>query len=647
MAIEKMSLINLVGSQEDLEQTCMRCLKSGYFHPEMAINTTAPSHGFRIITGENPYTSQLNNLTKLAAELEIDLGEAEFNNSCTDLEEVREYIAALGEKLSALAEKKQEMKGTISNYEQTLIQIGHLAGLNVSFDDIFACKYVKVRFGRLPADSYSKLVYYDKKPFFFFSFDHDSEYHWGVFFAPANNIEEYDEIFSSLYFERMRVPDYAHGTPETAKQSITNLLSEERKALEAVQEEIQQIRRDNQKRVLECYHLLSTAQAAFDLKKHVATYNTRFLMVGFIPAARKNDFLNLFSDLASVGCTAKPHDADPAFQPPVKLKNNKFSRPFEMFVNMYSLPSHKDIDPTSLVAISYTLLFGIMFGDLGQGLLLSLFGVILTKWKKMALGPIMTRIGFSSAFFGLIYGSVFGYEHLLDPMYKALFGLEHKPVEVFDTGTTNLLLVSAIAIGAVLIMISICINIYLGFRSKDYERAVFGHNGIAGLVLYASAVGMVVDMMVLHIGYANAAYIIFLIVLPILSIFFRGPLSKIIEHRKDHEKHSIGEFFIENFFELFEYVLSYLSNSMSFLRVGGFILSHAGMMAVVMSLSEMVGGAGSPIVVIIGNLFVMCLEGLIVGIQVLRLEFYEIFSRNFEGNGKPYTPARLNVTKEA
>ena len=166
----------------------MRCLKSGYFHPEMAINTTAPSHGFRIITGENPYTSQLNNLTKLAAELEIDLGEAEFNNSCTDLEEVREYIAALGEKLSALAEKKQEMKGTISNYEQTLIQIGHLAGLNVSFDDIFACKYVKVRFGRLPADSYSKLVYYDKKPFFFFSFDHDSEYHWGVFFLSLIHI---------------------------------------------------------------------------------------------------------------------------------------------------------------------------------------------------------------------------------------------------------------------------------------------------------------------------------------------------------------------------------------------------------------------------------------------------------------------------
>ena len=81
---------------------------------------------------------------------------------------------------------------------------------------------------------------------------------------------------------------------------------------------------------------------------------------------------------------------------------------------------------------------------------------------------------------------------------------------------------------------------------------------------------------------------------------------------------------------------------MSFLRVGGFILSHAGMMTVVMSLAEMVGAGAGPIVVIFGNLFVMCLEGLIVGIQVLRLEFYEIFSRNFEGNGKPYEPATVS-----
>ena len=89
--------------------------------------------------------------------------------------------------------------------------------------------------------------------------------------------------------------------------------------------------------------------------------------------------------------------------------------------------------------------------------------------------------------------------------------------------------------------------------------------------------------------------------------------------------------------------MSFVTNTMSFLRVGGFILSHAGMMAVVFTLSSMIGGAGSPVVLIIGNLFVMAMEGLIVGIQVLRLEFYEMFSRFFDGDGKAYVPSRVET----
>jgi V/A-type H+-transporting ATPase subunit I len=97
-----------------------------------------------------------------------------------------------------------------------------------------------------------------------------------------------------------------------------------------------------------------------------------------------------------------------------------------------------------------------------------------------------------------------------------------------------------------------------------------------------------------------------------------------------------GGFFTEAFFETFETVLSYITNTMSFLRVGGFVLSHAGMMMVVFSLMDMFGPLGATITFILGNLFVMGLEGLIVGIQVLRLEFYEMFSRYFEGNGIPF-----------
>ena len=130
-------------------------------------------------------------------------------------------------------------------------------------------------------------------------------------------------------------------------------------------------------------------------------------------------------------------------------------------------------------------------------------------------------------------------------------------------------------------------------------------------------------------------------------MFLREPLSKLCKKKKNIKpEEGIGGFIVQNFFELFEFVLSYITNTMSFLRIGGFILSHAGMMAVIMTLSHSLGAVGSPIMLVLGNLFVMGMEGLIVGIQVLRLEFYEIFSRFYEGDGKPFVASKIDYSVE-
>ena len=141
--------------------------------------------------------------------------------------------------------------------------------------------------------------------------------------------------------------------------------------------------------------------------------------------------------------------------------------------------------------------------------------------------------------------------------------------------------------------------------------------------------------------YKRQLYVVLLIVLPLAAILFKEPLGKIVRHMAARPAEGMGAYLTEGAFELFEVVLSFFSNTMSFLRVGGFVLSHAGMMAVVFTLSEMVSGAASPIVIVAGNLFVIGMEGLIVGIQVLRLEFYELFSRYFDGDGKPFVPAAV------
>ena len=107
-----------------------------------------------------------------------------------------------------------------------------------------------------------------------------------------------------------------------------------------------------------------------------------------------------------------------------------------------------------------------------------------------------------------------------------------------------------------------------------------------------------------------------------------------------------GSFIVENCFELFEILLSFVSNTVSFVRIGAFALTHVGMMMVVFALMDSVGGIGSPIILVIGNIFVMCLEGLIVGIQVLRLEFYELFGRFYSGTGTPYRPFVIQFKRE-
>ena len=173
------------------------------------------------------------------------------------------------------------------------------------------------------------------------------------------------------------------------------------------------------------------------------------------------------------------------------------------------------------------------------------------------------------------------------------------------------------------------------FKKKNIGEAILSQNGLCGVTFYVAGIGAALGMLTGQ-HFVNIFYILILIVLPLILMFLKEPLIRKLEEHGEMFPNGFGAFFVEGFFELFEVVLSFITNTMSFLRVGGFVLSHAGMMLVVYTLAEMVGGFGEIIVLILGNVFVMCLEGLIVGIQVLRLEFYEMFSRYYEGNGIPF-----------
>ena len=80
-------------------------------------------------------------------------------------------------------------------------------------------------------------------------------------------------------------------------------------------------------------------------------------------------------------------------KPPTKLENPKLFKPFEMFVQMYGLPAHNEMDPTVFVGITYSFIFGVMFGDVGQGLLLLIGGALIYHFKKAPLAGIIASAG--------------------------------------------------------------------------------------------------------------------------------------------------------------------------------------------------------------------------------------------------------------
>ncbi len=650
MAIEKIALVNIVGLLEELDDTLLKCCESGCFHIESAVKVTQGGRnisesGLRLLNEKNPYGEALKKYSQLAANFGIKLKETPGGDKST--EDYIKLADQIEQESADLAKRRQNFSQTISELESAVLQINHLKGLDSDFKRIFSCGHVASRVGKLPTDNLPKLDYYNEN-FFFVPFETGKDVCWGMYFCPAADKELVDDIFSSMYFERIHIPDYVTGTTDEALAALEVHIKENKAELERCESQLKELVKKRGQDIQQGFTVLKKLHDVFDLRRKVGASKDKFYMKGFIPEKKSEEFEKLFEDLRSVSVVCMPPDADASCTPPTILKNSWLTRPFGMMVEMYGLPKYGGFNPTSFVAITYTLLFGIMFGDLGQGLLVFLGGLILGRRIGKQAGGMVTRVGLSSMIFGTLYGSFFGYEELLDPVFES-FGIDFLPLKIFKQ--TNFILLTAVGIGIALILMSMLINIYIGFKEKNYEKAVFGCNGIAGLVFYASVVTGVVGTMMLDMEIMSAPFVIFLIVIPAVCIFCRVPFATAVKYKEwrlseDEEKMTVGNFIVENFFEMFEYVLSYVSNTMSFLRVGGFVLSHAGMMLVVMTLMDMCAAAAQPVVLVLGNAFVMVMEGMIVAIQIIRLEFYEVFSRFYEGDGKPFEPVSVSFSSQ-
>lgn len=366
-----------------------------------------------------------------------------------------------------------------------------------------------------------------------------------------------------------------------------------------------------------------TNDAVGEVKRFAGRTENVFSVAGWVPKSSYDEYLKMFEKEDNITVIVEEAESVDNLKPPTKLKNNRLVRPFQNFVEMYGLPSYNEFDPTMLFAITYTIIFGMMYGDVGHGLVLGIVGFIMAK-KKNFLGPILVRCGISSMIFGVIFSSVFGYE---DKLWHHLWSPMHQKMPT---------LIAAVGVGLVAITIVMIMNIANGIKQKNLERILFDPNGVAGIVFYWGAIITVLSVLNFLPVKVSTVLVVLFIAVPLILMFLKEPLGKLVEGRKDWMPKEKGGFIMETFFEMFELMLSYITNTVSFIRIGAFALNHAGMMLVVFKLAGMSGGSDNIIVVILGNILVLGLEGLLVAIQVLRLQFYEMFSRYYEGDGKAF-----------
>ena len=606
--IVKMKFLSITGPKDDIERMAGQYLSRYEFQLENALTELKTVRDLRAYTDKNPYEEIIRQAKEyLPAELKT---EKEYPDMTPEkaqsiLEEAEGHLTELRGQRAELSEEREKTVKSLENIEPFL-------GLKFEVHRLLGFRYVKYRFGRISNEYFDKFerYVYDTLDTIFYKCSSDEEYVWGVYFVPASMADQIDAVYASMHFEHIFLPDEYDGTPSQARQALEERIADLDRQLEELDQRIASVTAEHTDELAGAMQFLEKRSASFDIRKFAALTkekdNVFYILCGWMPEKQADAFQKEIEDDEKTFVVVED-DHDNIFStPPTKLKNPKVFRPFEMYVKMYGLPAYNELDPTMFVALTYAFIFGAMFGDVGQGLVLLLGGLFLYKKKGMDLAAIIASAGVFSTFFGFMYGSFFGFE---DTLIKHIW---LKPKEAMMTlpviGQMNTVFVVAIVFGMFLILTAMILHIIVCVRNHDAEGTWFDTNGVAGFLFYGFLVASLILVMSGH-TLPGAAILVIILGLPLLAMAFKEPLGAWLEKKRAKFDDGIPMYLVQTFFEMFEVLLSFFSNTLSFVRIGAFAVSHAAMMEVVLMLAGFTeGGSGNWLIIVLGNASVWAME---------------------------------------
>lgn len=629
MSVQAMKFVTVTGPLPEFEAVVRQCVVDQPFHPESVLQVMHRNNHLRSLNLPNQVTPVLRQAEEVLTRLNLEPEYRPFAEGA-DLKEGQKFLDDLTEQLDQMDQWEEALRQETADDRSSVSQLEKLSGISVQLDALRNMDHLSFRFGHLPEDSYRTFseVLDKREDCFFFPTHTENNQVYGCYFALKAREEKVDALFDSMHFVPVPLDERLGGTAQEAIDALRHEMEDDEQTLEQLKTQRQELAQKEQDHLLSLRAWLCRENQVMEMRRFGARSKETFYLMGWVP----EDDLPAF--LARVDAYGKlDYVVDKAEEteltPPTKLKNSLLGRIFEPFLRMYGLPNYHEFDPSSFMAITYCIFFGIMFGDVGQGIGLALIGLFLATKKHMWLGKIIVCCGISSTIFGFVYGSVFGFEDIL-PGFKILEG-----------SNVVYLLVASLAMGVVMLAFVMVLNVLNGIRQHDFDKIFFGPNGLAGMVFYLGLIIGAVVTLLTGFNLFNVGYILIVLVLPLILILFREPLSALAAGKEDWKPESLGGLLVAGVFELFETLLSFLTNTLSFLRVGAYAITHVCLMLVIHTLA---GANLNPIVLILGNLFVMGFEGLLVGIQVLRLEFYELFGRFYQDSGREYSPRIIDYT---
>jgi V/A-type H+/Na+-transporting ATPase subunit I len=433
---------------------------------------------------------------------------------------------------------------------------------------------------------------------------------------------EIDAVLQAAGWRTLEIPPEFRDTPENVREQLL------RRREQVVEENATQCRtieltHDEYKdRLIAAAHTLLLAAPLAELGESLRGRGALTLISGWVPAremTRLQDGLRQRLQQRFV-LTARDPLPEEHGQVPSALRHPRILHSFNALVRNYGVPRYGEFDPTVLFALSFVAMFGMMFGDVGHGAVIVIGGVLLHRKIKIFTTFVVT-IGLSSMLFGALYGSVFGFEELLHPLWMA------------PLSDPNRMLTLALYWGIGFILIATAITIRNRLVEGHVLEALLDGKGLAGMLFYLG---------VLYGAYQRVAHGRFGLLETVLVI---APLGAILGYKWHENRIPLGERILVVLIEGFETVMAYIANTLSFLRVAAFSLNHVALAIAVFTLANMMGQTGHWITVVLGNIFILVMEGAIVAIQVLRLEYYEGFSRFFSGDGREYLPLKLRTSQ--